>query len=142
MRSRLRSRIIVVFVCVGAAVLFSGATARQFNVNALCAQNALILAHGIAAYAQDWDEQMPPRNSGIEFRRAVAPYVGSPWLWRFYCPATHLPYTPNAALDRRMLASIPGDWATVWTFRDPKPHRDGKSTVGFLDSHVERGGVD
>jgi prepilin-type processing-associated H-X9-DG protein len=130
-------------ICLGATLLFGVAGARQFNVNAQCVSNAQVAAQALRGYVQDYDETFPPTMTGVAFRRALAPYIKDPWLWRLYCPATHLPYSTNAAFGGQKLAGLNlPDPSLVPIFWDPVPHRDGKSTVAFMDGHVERGGVD
>jgi prepilin-type processing-associated H-X9-DG protein len=139
MRRHLKTASVATLGSVGAAILFIHAGARQIDWNTVCVGYARKLAVGVAMYAQDWDATLPPGMGGADFRRELFPYV-KPWL--FFCPVTKLPYTPNSDLSGRKLRDFE-DFGTVPVVKDTRPHNSGGAyTVAFLDSHVERGGVD
>jgi prepilin-type processing-associated H-X9-DG protein len=110
--------------------------------NKECVDNVYRLIPALKSYAEDFDETLPPMQNYSVFQHAVAPYVNSPRNI-FYCPATHYAgYSLNHSLSGRVVATINGDRETVEVERDSRPHPDGRLTVGFIDGHVERGGID
>lgn len=140
---RIYGRYLAATLLACAAVLFlfgaAGAHRRQSDVNAQCVSNAQKVGIGIAEYVQDWDEDFPPMQTAAAMQTAVLPYVRDSNA--FICPATSLPYKPNAKLSYLSLSHFK-DNSTVAVLRDAEPHADGKSTVGYLDGHIMRGGVD
>jgi prepilin-type processing-associated H-X9-DG protein len=103
------------------------------DVNTLCRRRASQVNLGILMYAQDHDETFPPMHTIDELQNSLKDYVTDSSL--FICPATNLPYQPNAALSGVSEASI-ADPTHTETFRDQQPHPDGKYTVGYADGHV------
>jgi prepilin-type processing-associated H-X9-DG protein len=109
----------------------------------MCVDNVYRLYTAIKSYTQDYDLRLPPMQNYSAFQRAVAPYVLDPPRNIFYCPATHYAgYSLNRSLSSKAFAAIDEPEETVELERDSRPHPDGKLTVGFLDGHVERGGID
>jgi hypothetical protein len=109
----------------------------QADPNVECPERATKLALALAAYAQDYDEQFPIFHSDQQVEDLIYPYIKS--HRPFDCPATSLPLQFNPDLSGRSSGSFP-DEALVEVVRDPKPHKDGKETVAYLDGYVERGG--
>ena len=107
---------------------------------AVCAANLRSLGLATEQYAQDSDEILPPMQTPQAFRTAVMPFVKD--ASAFTCPDTGLPYTINAAVSQKSIPSLGNNTDTVEIARDPQPHEDGLIAVGFLDGHVERGGVE
>lgn len=113
----------------------------QSDRNRLCADNARVLAVAVSQYAQDYDERIPQAaiwNNPVRFRAEISPYVGSTRPFR--CPATGAGYVTNPVVAGQSFAAFAAD--TTEMLRDAQVHPDGKSTVAFLDGHVERGGVE
>lgn len=109
------------------------------NVNTECVINAHGVTQSLLLYAQDYDEHLPIYQNSTQFFAEISPYIRDPR--RTYCPATGLVYTPNPALSGISLASLVSR-DTTYSVKDTAPHPDHKSTVAFMDGHVERGGVD
>jgi prepilin-type processing-associated H-X9-DG protein len=108
-----------------------------------CVDNVYRLISALESYTEDFDEKLPPMQSYSAFQRAVAPYAQDSPRNIFYCPATQLAgYSLNRSLSGKPLAAIDEDVDTMEVERDSRPHPDGKLTVGFVDGHVERGGID
>jgi len=103
--------------------------------NDKCVDNVQMLARSMALYAQDYDGFLPPMSTPNQFETAVSPYARSSQT--FVCPATRLPYAPNAALSETPFNAYPNPGSVV-VLSDPRPHLDGKSTIGYLDGHVVR----
>jgi prepilin-type processing-associated H-X9-DG protein len=111
----------------------------------MCVDNVYRLIPAVKSYAEDYDEVLPPMQNYSAFQRVVAPYAQDSPRNIFYCPATHYAsYSLNRSLSGKWVGAISsyGDFETVELERDSRPHPDGKLTVGFLDGHVERGGID
>jgi prepilin-type processing-associated H-X9-DG protein len=109
--------------------------------NRFCQMRARIATLALLMYVQDYDDTFPPAGSAAELRPLLAPYAGAER--NLDCPATDLPFVPNAALSGRSLSDLDTEeWGRVETFRDAAPHPNGVSTVAFLDRHVERDGVE
>ena len=103
--------------------------------NVECVSNVRAQALGILMYSQDYDETLPPMNSEDQLKSSIYPYVKNSRA--FVCPATRLPYTPNAALSGTLLSGYPYP-ATIVSLRDTRKHKDRLITTGYLDGHVER----
>ena len=100
-----------------------------------CIARTQSLATALKIYAQDYDEKFPVFTRNTDARTALFPYAYSRI---FICPETRKDYTFNPLLSGRGLYSF--DHETTVAVRDSIPHRDGKSTVTYLDGHTERGG--
>ena len=130
-------------VAILAPVLARGvapAPAPGFAPNDACVGNARLLIKAVIAYAQDNDTKLPPMDTVAHFDAALTHYVPSAAV--FACPATHLLYTPNPAIGGHSLLEYRTTAGAVVAFQDAQPHADHQSTVAFLDSHIERGGVE
>jgi prepilin-type processing-associated H-X9-DG protein len=130
---------VAVLALAAAPVILAASGARPGFLDSSCVANAKKLAIGLAGYAQDWDESMPPMANFQDFRSKIYPYVRN--TRAFICPVTNLNYSPNLSLSLAKLSQLNSDWSTIPVVKDTQPHPDGKSTVAFLDGHVERGGV-
>ncbi|BDI33782.1 hypothetical protein CCAX7_58330 [Capsulimonas corticalis] len=126
-----------------APVLAKGLTPSPspgFAPDDACLANAKPLALAVAQYAQDWDGFLPATDTQAHFQAALLPYVGR--TSAFTCPATHLAYVPNPAISGHSIFEYRATEDTTIVFQDAAPHPSHKSTVGFLDGHVEQGGVE
>lgn len=88
---------------------------------------------GLQEYLQDHDGALPPMGSFQKFKTALLPYVRNSRA--FTCPYTHTLFTVNTALNGHNQGDF-SDPSTVIVIRDPRPERDGRPTVGYLDGHV------
>ncbi len=125
-------------VCAGAVLLYARSGAGQYDPNLRCVLNLEKLTLGVLMYAQDYDEKLPRMTNPITFHDLVMPYIRDTKV--FICPATFLLYTDNSRLSEKQLSSFP-DTSVIKVAWDTRPHRDHLLTVGFLDGHVERGGI-
>ena len=114
-------------------------TGQGFAPNDACVGNVRLLSLAIVQYAQANDELLPPTQTAQQFQAALLPFVKD--QARFFCPDTGLAYVPNPAISGKFIGSFPNA-ETTEVLRDAKPHEDGRSTVLFLDGHVERGGIE
>ncbi|BDI33783.1 hypothetical protein CCAX7_58340 [Capsulimonas corticalis] len=124
-----------------APVLAKGLTptpAPGFAPDDACVGNSRLLFVAVEQYLQDNDETLPPTDTISHFQTAVSPYLANKSA--FICPATHLAYQPNPAIGGHSLAEF-NTPRTVAVFQDTASHANHKSTVTFLDGHVEQGGV-
>jgi hypothetical protein len=111
---------------------------NQADPKVECPTRASKLVTALHTYSDDYDENFPIFHSDQEAEDLLYPYIRTHRT--FDCPATLLPFRFNPDLSGRSLGSIP-DLAVVEAVRDPKPHKDGKETVAYLDGYVERGGL-
>ncbi len=130
--------LLVLIACLGAVGLQAATQITSFDPPAATVGNARLLLLAVTQYTQDYDEQLPPASSTAVFDAALRPYVPDPAV--FVSRVTGKPFVPNAAVGGQSLASF-SDPSTVAVFQDVLPPSKVPDTVGFLDGHVERGGV-
>lgn len=129
-------------IVAATAALLAPVVSAQSDRNRVCAENVNALAFAVLQYAEDYDRTLPQAviwNDPARFRVQLGPYVGSTRPFR--CPATGVGYATNPALAGRVLSGL-GATDTTEMLRDERAHPDRKTTVAFLDGHVERGGVE
>ena len=124
--------------CLGAVGLQAATQITSFDPPAATVGNARVLLLAVTQYAQDYDETLPPASSAAVFDAALRPYVPDPSV--FVSRVTGKPFIPNAAISGQSVTAF-SDPYTVAVFQDVLPPSKVLDTVGFLDSHVERGGV-
>ena len=130
--------ILCLIACLGAVSLQAATQITTFDPPAATVGNARALLLAVTQYEQDADETLPPMQSAAAFDAALRSYVPDPAV--FVSRVTGRPFIPNAALSGQSVASF-SDMSTVAVFQDVLPPSNIRSTVGFLDGHVERGGV-
>lgn len=124
---------------VSAIVLITFVRAQSNDPVAADAANISKVIAAARQYAQDYDATLPVFHSEAEFEIALAPYTRDHSL--FVAPSTGKSYAVNTALSGQPLYSIT-DPHTTPVVQDAVPLADGKLTIGYLDGHVEHGGVD
>jgi prepilin-type processing-associated H-X9-DG protein len=111
----------------------------QAEPNQECVERIRSVELGITMYEQDYDERLPIYLADPPVvARIVFPYIKR--RRDFICLATNTDYLFNSRLSGVALAAIP-DLRRTPLVGDARPHQDGKYTYGFMDGHVERGGV-
>jgi hypothetical protein len=93
------------------------------------------LGFGMIAYAQDYDETLPPLSDVVEFEALLFPYLRSHRF--FHLPPSGSPWVLNSAFSGIPLAFI-FDPASTELARDPIVRSDGKITVVYADGHAVR----
>ncbi len=125
-------------MCVGAVGLHAATQTTSFDPAAATVGNARLLTTAITMYYEDADEMLPNTKTTAGFDAALRPYVPDPAV--FNSRVTGKPFIPNAAISGKSI-SVFSDPSTVALFSDTLPPSRVPATVGFLDGHVERGGV-
>ena len=105
------------------------------------------VALGMAQYAQDYDEMLPPMRAArtvadfsnpnpatAPVQSMLMPYVKSTQI--FLHPKTGRPYLPNYKISR-MNESAFENTTEVFTFYEDAPDAEGMRNVAFLDGHVK-----
>lgn len=90
---------------------------------------------GLAQYASDHDEVLPPMTSAATAKKVLMPYVKNAAL--FVQPGANTPYLSNPILSKKKLAHI-ADTSRMIAFYEAKPAADGLRAVVFLDGHARR----
>ena len=126
------------FLCLGAAGLHAATQTTSFEPAAATVGNARLLALAVTMYVEDYDERLPDTRTAAAFDAALRPYIPDPAV--FTSRVTGKPFIPNAAISGKSI-SVFSDPSTVALFSDVLPPSRIPATVGFLDGHVERGGV-
>ena len=129
--------LVFLLACLGALGLHAATQTTNFDPAAATVGNARLLTLAITQYAQDHDELLPPTQNVAVFQAALRPYVADPAV--FVSRDTSQPFIPNPAISGHSLASF-SDLYTTPVFRDTPPAA-APATVGFLDGHIELGGV-
>lgn len=133
----------VLFIAVTLTLLLKPVVHASLDRNQRCVYNAYTLTAAVAAYSQDYDGRLPrvaAFNTFATFQNDILPYTRDNTVFR--CPALgNVPYTLNQSVAGIAMSTLP-EVSVVELFRDPRAHPDGKSTVAYLDGHVERGGVE
>lgn len=125
-------------VCAGAVGLHAATQTTSFDPAAATVGNARLLTLAVTMYVEDYDEQLPDTRTAAAFDTALRPYVPDPAV--FNSRVTGKPFIPNAALSGKSITAF-SDPSQVALFSDVAPPSRIPATVGFLDGHVERGGV-
>src|SRR5262245_7838022 len=120
MRKTARFGLAMGLVVAGGSVVFAHAWGIQKDLDALCVSRAGSLAFAIEGYAQDYDENFPPKMTPPEFQVLIAPYDKDPDALN--CPATGVPYTVNVALAGTSVDSL-SDYCTTQVVWDTVRHR-------------------
>lgn len=132
----------IVLACLSAALGAAGLQAAtqvtSFDPAAATVGNARLLLAAEMQYAQNYDERLPPAQTTQAFQAALRPYVPDPSV--FVSRVTGKSFIPNAALSGQPLTALAHP-DTVAVFQDAPPPSRTLDTVGYLDGHVERGGV-
>ena len=126
------------FLCLGAAGLHAATQTTNFDPAAATVGNARLLSLAINMYVQDYDERLPNMQTTAAFDAALRPYVPDPAVLN--SRVTGKPFLPNPAISGKSIAAF-SDPSKVALFSDALPPSRTPATVGFLDGHVERGGV-
>lgn len=126
-------------ICLGAVGLHAATQTTSFDPAAATVGNARLLTLAVTQYTEDYDELLPNTQTAAAFDAALRPYVPDPAV--FTSRVTGKPFVPNSAISGKSLAAF-SDPSTVALFSDAAPPPSSTpATVGFLDGHVERGGV-
>jgi hypothetical protein len=152
----MRPLIMLGTICLlAAATALAIAAAPKPGADEVCARRLKRLTFLLRMYAEDYDNRLPPITKATDLRRYLEPYVGGsspafPWAPEeepdrkgaiFVCPATRLPYELNPELSNVDIgwnfAKVKNPQSVV-LLRDPRPHADGRWTIGYLDGHVGR----
>lgn len=126
------------FLCLGAVGLHAATQATNFDPAAATVGNARLLTTAMSMYVEDVDEMLPNTKTAAAFDAALRPYVPDPAV--FNSRVTGKPFIPNPAISGKSIAAF-SDPSQVALFSDVVPPSRTPATVGFLDGHVERGGV-
>ncbi|MGI4789021.1 MAG: hypothetical protein ACRYFS_09245 [Janthinobacterium lividum] len=130
--------VICLMACLGALGLHAATQVTSFDPVAATVGNARLLTLALTQYAEDSNEQLPPMQNAAVFETALRPYVPDPAV--FVSQITGRPFIPNPMISGKGLYAL-GDLSIVTAFRDVLPPSNIPATVGFLDGHIERGGV-
>ena len=130
--------VLCLLACLGALGLHAATQTTTFDPVAATVGNARLLSLAIVQYEQDNDQRLPNTQTVAAFQTALRPYVPDPAV--FNSRVTGKPFVPNPALSGRTLTEFP-DPSIVEVFRDTFPPSTVPATVGFLDNHIEHGGV-
>lgn len=130
--------LLCLFACLGAVGLQAATQITSFDPPAATVGNARLLLLAVTQYTQDYDEQLPPTQTTAAFDAALRPYVADPNT--FVSRVTGKAFIPNPAISGKSLTSFADPYKVV-VFQDVPPPSQTLDTVGFLDGHVERGGV-
>ena len=125
-------------LCLGAVGLHAATQTTNFDPAAATVGNARLLTTAITMYYEDADEMLPNTKTTAAFDTALRPYVPDPAV--LSSRVTGKPFIPNPAISGKSI-SVFSDPSTVALFSDTLPPSRVPATVGFLDGHVERGGV-
>jgi prepilin-type processing-associated H-X9-DG protein len=133
--------VVVAVMGVLAAIMFPVfAKAREKARQSSCLSNIKQLALATLAYAQDWDEVLPPAENWAE---AILPYTKNTQL--LLCPTDQtgekISYAMVSRLGGRKLADIPDPQHTILIYEveHGQPvyrHNDGMN-VGYVDGHAK-----
>ena len=128
--------VVIAIIAILAAILFPVFAQARAKARAItCVSNIRQIGMSAMMYEQDYDGYLPPMTNYSDFQTLLFPYIKT--NRPFICPATNLQYALNAALSGVYFGTI-SDPAHTWIVRDAKPHRNGKTTTGFVDGHVEQ----
>ncbi len=125
-------------VCLGALGLHAATQITPFDPVSATIGNARLLSLALVQYEQDNDERLPNTQSVAAFQAGLRSFVPDPAV--FNSRVTGRPFLPNPAISGKALSEF-YDPSTVEVFRDVAPPSTIPATVGFLDDHVERGGL-
>ncbi len=125
-------------VCLGAVGLHAATQTTSFDPAAATVGNARLLTLAVTLYTQDYDEKLPDTQNLAAFQAGLRPYVPDPAV--FNSRVTGKPFVPNPAISGKSISAF-SDPGKVALFSDALPPSPVPATVGFLDGHVERGGV-
>jgi hypothetical protein len=129
---------VCLIACLGASGLHAATQTTNFDPAAATVGNARLLETAMMHYAEDNDETLPPTQNVTAFQTALRFYVSDPAI--FLSQITGKPFVPNPALSGQSLPAL-GNLSTTEAFRDVLPPSTIAATVGFLDGHIERGGI-
>ena len=130
--------LLFLLLCLGAVGLHAATQTTSFEPAAATVGNARLLTLAVTMYYEDADEMLPNTQTTAAFDAALRPYVPDPSVLN--SRVTGRPFIPNPAISGKSIAAF-SDPSKVALFSDALPPSRVPATVGFLDGHVERGGV-